>query len=310
MWNCQSGTMSFAGMRRSVRRAGILLIGVTLGLVGCAGAPTQPSSSSAEQISAATASVGTRTRADEARAQGDTDLALRLFVEAADADSSDAESLYQIGAIYEERGDTNRAARAYARAVQVDSAHARALEGLGLRYFADRQLEQARPLLTRAVAADPELWRSHNTLGLIADSLGEHSVAAKHYAVALAIRPGAPGILNNRGYSSYLGGDLAAAERDFRAALTTDPTYERAWQNLGLVYARRGDYTTAVATLSRVASKHVAANDVGYIAMISGDYEQAELLFADAIRLSPRYYDTANKNAAELRRRRAQVASR
>jgi Flp pilus assembly protein TadD len=53
---------------------------------------------------------------------------------------------------------------------------------------------------------------------------------------------------------------------------------------------------------------HVAANDVGYIAMLSGDYAMAEVLFADAIRLSPRYYETANENTAELRRRRAAVA--
>ena len=38
--------------------------------------------------------------------------------------------------------------------------------------------------------------------------------------------------------------------------------------------------------------------------MISGDYAAAERLFQDAIRLSPRYYPTANENAAELRRRR------
>lgn len=115
--------------------------------------------------------------------------------------------------------------------------------------------------------------------------------------------------LNNRGYSRYLAGDLDAAERDFRAALTVDPGYEKAWQNLGLVFARRGDYPLAVATLGRVVSKHVAANDVGYIAMLSGDYATAEQLFADAIRLSPRYYQTADENTAELRRRRAAVSA-
>jgi Flp pilus assembly protein TadD len=51
----------------------------------------------------------------------------------------------------------------------------------------------------------------------------------------------------------------------------------------------------------------VATNDVGYIAMVSGDYAYAELLFAEAIRLSPVYYETANQNLAELRRRRAEV---
>ena len=79
-------------------------------------------------------------------------------------------------------------------------------------------------------------------------------------------------------------------------------------QNLGLVYARRGDYPTALATLTRVVGAPMAANDVGYIAMISGDYAAAERLFQDAIRLSPRYYPTANENAAELRRRRSDAA--
>ena len=112
-------------------------------------------------------------------------------------------------------------------------------------------------------------------------------------------------VLNNRGYSSYLAGNFEAAERDFRSALSADPGYEKAWQNLGLVYARRGEYRTAVATLTRVVEDHVAANDVGYIAMLSGDYPTAERLFAEAIRLSPRYYQAANENVAELRRRRA-----
>jgi Flp pilus assembly protein TadD len=189
--------------------------------------------------------------------------------------------------------------------VQIDPQHARALESLGLRYFADRQFDQARPLLSRAAGADVTLWRAHNALGLIADSLGAHDDASAHYAAALAANPGAASLLNNRGYSRYLAGSLDAAERDFRAALAADPAYDKAFQNLGLVYARRGDYQTAVATLTKIVGAPVAANDVGYIAMLSGDYSTAEKLFQDAIRLSPRFYPTANENMAQLRRRRA-----
>jgi Tfp pilus assembly protein PilF len=277
-------------------------------LAGCAGAPEQP-------IAAAPALVGqpaaadARARAAEARAKGDRDAALRLYIEAAEHDPEDAESMYAIGSIYDERADgAALAARAYARAVQIDPQHALALEGLGLRYFADRQFEQARPFLSRAVGANPRLWRSHNALGLIADTLGNHGDASAHFEAALTANPGSAPILNNRGYSRYLAGSLDAAERDFRAALATDPTYDKALQNLGLVYARRGDYPTALATLTRVVGAPMAANDVGYIAMISGDYATAERLFQDAIRLSPRFYPTANENAAELRRRRTDTA--
>jgi len=127
--------------------------------------------------------------------------------------------------------------------------------------------------------------------------------------VRFSLRPANQSIAKfGRGHEK-VGGDLDAAERDYRAALTLDPGYGKAWQNLALVFARRGDYQLAVATLARVVSKHVAANDVGYIAMLSGDYAAAEQLFADALRLSPRYYQTADENFAELRRRRAAVAA-
>jgi Flp pilus assembly protein TadD len=284
-----------------------LTLCVLSSLAGCAGAPEQPSTDAPEVVSA-TSAADARARAAEARAKGDADAALRLYVEAAEHDPADTEALYAIGSMYDERGDASRAARAYARVVQIDPQHARALEGLGLRYFADRQFEQAGPLLSRAVGSDVTLWRSHNALGLIADTLGNHNDAVVHFAAALTANPGSATVLNNRGYSRYLAGSLDAAERDFRAALAAEPNYDKAWQNLGLLYARRGDYITALSTLERVVSPFVAANDVGYIAMLSGDYAIADQLFAEAIRLSPRYYQTANENAAELRRRRADAA--
>jgi Flp pilus assembly protein TadD len=285
------------------------LLSVLVAVVGCAAAPDKPEAAAAAQaVQTDPVADEARARAAEALAKGESDVALRLYVEMADRDPTDADSLYAIGVIYDQRADHALAARAYARAVQVDPRHSRALEALGLRYFADRQHDPARDLLTRAVAADATLWRSHNALGLIADALGEHQTAVAHFTTALGVQPASATILNNRGYSRYLAGDLDVAERDFRAALTMDPDYERAWRNLGLVFARRGDYTAALTTLARVASQHVAANDVGYIAMLSGDYATAERLFAEAIRLSPRYYETAAENVADLRRRRATTA--
>ena len=65
---------------------------------------------------------------------------------------------------------------------------------------------------------------------------------------------------------------------------------------------------TAIMTLERVVSPVVAANDVGYVAMLSGDYAIAEPLVAEAIRRSPRFYQTATENVAELRRLRADAA--
>lgn len=292
------------GLNRSRRfSTAPLVLGLLGALAGCASAPER-SESPTPLEAAVTIAADAVERAAEALAKGDTELALRLYVEAAEHDPNNADALYEIGTIYDEQYGGVLAAKAYAGAIRIDPTHARALEGLGLRYFADRQPEQAQPLLERAVAGNASLWRSHNALGLIADALGRHDVAAQRFAAALAARPGSATILNNRGYSRYLAGDLDNAERDFRAALTAEPGYDKAWQNLALVHARRGDYQAALTTLQRVVTAHVAANDVGYIAMLRGNFATAERLFAEAIRLSPRYYQTANENAAELRRRR------
>jgi Flp pilus assembly protein TadD len=267
-----------SSMRSIVLAAASIVI---CGLAGCATAPVAPSAAPppAEQLIEVTSAEDARKQADEARAKGNTQLALRLYVEAADRDPADAESLYQIGALYEERKDLTLAARAYSRAAQIDPVHARALAALGLCYFESRQFEPAAEMLSRAVAADLTQWRAHNALGLIDDTRGAHESAAMHYTAALAIRPDSAAVLNNRGYSSYLAGNLEAAERDFRAALAVDTEYDRAWHNLGLVFARQGRYETALTILGRVGSRHVAANDVGYIAMVSGDYAAAVSLF-------------------------------
>lgn len=303
--------------RKGAAAAGALLVAGLLG--GCASVPAsgpaaaggsdalyegQPETVYATEFPVSSA-ADARQRAAEALAEGDTDRALYMYVQAVRLDPEDSESLYRIGALHERRGNRNLAARAFARAVEIDPEHAAALEGLGIAYFGARETEAAQDVLERAVAADSgaRLWRAHNVLGVIADMAGEHAAAVEHYSAALTARPGAASLLNNRGYSKYLAGDFEAAAADFRAALEADPDYPRAWENLGLLHARQGNYATALSALSRVKERHVAANDVGYIAMLDGDYAAAERLFDQAKRESPRYYETAEKNLAELRRR-------
>jgi Flp pilus assembly protein TadD len=249
-----------------------------------------------------------RERAQKALAEGDVDLALYMYLQAVDLEPQDSESLYRIGVIHQKKGNKSLAASAYARAIEIDPQHAPALQELGLLYFEAKKTEAAQSMLERAVAADPQLWRAHDMLGVIADTRGDYEMATGQYDAALAVRPGTASILNNRGYSRYLAGDYDTAEEDYRAAIAADAEYERAWRNLGLLYARQRKYGFALRAMSHVMGRHVAANDVGYVAMLDGDYDAAETLFAEAMRLSPRYYKTAQENAAELHRRRGASA--
>jgi len=246
-----------------------------------------------------------RRQAAEAYAAGDRETALVMFVEAASLDPQDSHSLYAIGAIHENRGNQELAVRAYRRAVEVNPKHALAQQQLGAAQLRARDLDAAQASLNAALAADPKLWRAHDLLGVIADMREQHDEAVAHYSSAIALQPSEPSIVNNRGYSYYLSGDYNAAEADFRLALRIDQNYGRAWQNLGLVRARQQRYDEARGMMERVVARHVAANDVGYIAMLNGDYSEARVLFTDAISLSPRYYPTAVDNLAKLDERQS-----
>lgn len=233
-------------------------------------------------------------RADQALSDGDENLALYMYVRAYDLDKTNVYTLMRIGAIHEARGSSAMAARAYTGVLGVEPTHGGALQALGLIYLHSKRHEEARSLLEKAVESDASLWKSHNGLGVIADLRGDYSGAEAAYNAALKARPGDALLLNNRGYSLYLQGRYEEAERDFRASAAQG--IEKAWLNLGLVFARQGHYADAVHAMGRSAEKAVAYNDVGYIAMRQGDYSIAEQYFEKAIRVSPRYFEEARRN--------------
>ena len=224
-------------------------------------------------------------------------------MQAANLDPNDTESLFMIAAIHERRGNLELAARAYAAVCEIDPSNALAQQGLGLALFEVRRYQEAEPHLQAAVDNDPTLWRAFNSLGVLADRSERYDLAVSHYTQAIYLQPTLASVRNNRGYSKYLAGDLEGAKRDFLVALENDSEYARAWRNLGLVYAREQDYARALAAMKRGIEEHVALNDIGYIAMLDGNYRVAQTMFEDAIIESPRHYQTAQDNLDELRRR-------
>ena len=100
----------------------------------------------------------------------------------------------------------------------------------------------------------------------------------------------------NLGFSYYLQGEYPQAERAMLRAVNQEPEYERAWSNLGLLYYRWGRNSEALMALRKVMSQAEALNDLGYIALMEGEYEAAQSLFQRAIDASPRYYPKAVDN--------------
>jgi len=239
---------------------------------------------------------------DSQLVQGKQDEALYQYVKAADQDNKSDTALYKIGDIHANRGNEALAIRAYEMALNINPDNAEANEGLAILLLNKREYENARNHLAKAEASGAAItWRVYNSLGVISDLEKDYKQAIVYYEKALTVQPQMPLILNNMGYSHYMSGDWASAEKYYRKAVLNDEFFERAWRNLGLLYVRKADYDDAVSAFTQVEGLPEAYNDIGFICMLNGKHEISEAFFKRAIKLAPRYYELANNNLQKNR---------
>lgn len=211
------------------------------------------------------------------------------------ADPQDPEAVFGIAETMLAAGDFPIALGYYRALSTNETFRARAWQGEGLVLLSIGQPRQSGEILRKAVADDVTLWRAWNGLGRTLDIEGKHDEAKSSYDRALALEPGSAAVLNNRGVSNMLAGRYAEAEKDLRDAVSRDRDLERARSNLRLVLAWQGRYAEALADVSRIDAP-IALNNIGYIAMKRGDLNHAEAYFAQAMQMSPAFYDKADRN--------------
>jgi tetratricopeptide (TPR) repeat protein len=236
-------------------------------------------------------------RGDEAWRQGKLDLAVYLYVQSLAYDATASGPFLKIGAIHERLGNRALAEKAFELALERAPDLAAAHERLGLLYLQSRRDDEAAPQFERALDLDANRWQSHNGLGIAADRRHDYRAAIAHYDKALLLAPGTAVVLNNRGYSRYLGGDLAGAEGDFREAIRLG-ALAGTWTNLGEVLAKQKRYPEALESFLKEADVADAYNLLGEFAMANRDYSSAQDYFKSAISASPRYFEAAQKNLA------------
>ena len=186
----------------------------------------------------------------------------------------------------------------------VTELRARALQGKGIGLLRTGDRAGALAALSEAVKHDPGMWRAWNGLGFLHDLNREWGESEQAYRQALARNPPSAVVHNNYGYSLLMQQRYTEAAVQFRQALKTDPTFGPARANLRLAHAWQGDYTDAIAGAPQ-DEVGFALNDVGYIAMLRGDYDVAESYFLRAIQVSPAYLEKTRKNLDEVKTRKA-----
>jgi Flp pilus assembly protein TadD len=272
-------------------------VGLALLVAGCAAAPADTDTAADVTINAP--ALETIDLAERAWLEGRLSDARILLDRVMLADPLNPRTRYLAAELALSQGEARRAAEAFARLVPDPQVGPKALQGRGIAALKLGQERLAFKSLRRAVEADPGLWRAWNALGYYYDRRQAWDQAEASYARAVAANPRAVEARNNHGFSLLMQGRLPEAQEEFERALRLDPRFATARENMRLVLAWQGDYGHALSGVGP-AGQAEALNNVGYIALLRGDYANAEAYLLRAMEIDPQYNEIASRNLSYL----------
>ena len=201
------------------------------------------------------------------------------------------------------RGNMHMALASFKKLLEEQDVKARALQGYGLALLTTDKSEEAVIVLKEAVELDPTLWRAWNGLGYYYDGDQDWDNAEFSYGQAIALDKNSSILFNNRGFSRLLQRRTEGAIADLIQAIQLDPENTTASLNLQLALATAGRYQQAM-SLSAQDVPANGLNNVGYIALLKGDYYKAESFLTQAMETSYWFHEKAWRNLGLLRSHR------
>ncbi len=212
--------------------------------------------------------------------------AITAYTNAWNLDNSQQPVAAKIGTLYLRMGD-NESARKFVGAVVSDpetTAEILFLYGCSLQRTNDHKL--AVPPLTRAVEKDPGLVAAWKALAVSLQQLERWREAADAYRHALESEQDAK-------LAFQLGACLVKDNRPEEAidaywlALDLDPTYTKAWSNLGVIQLQLKDYANALITFRTLATQgedvYRARLNEGVCLSQLGRFEEAMTAYEQAL---------------------------
>jgi len=175
----------------------------------------------------------------------------------------------------------------------------RALQGKGIALLALNSRDPACTILDEVVLRDPSLWRAWNGVGRCRDMDQQWDKSVIAYRTALEIQPNSAILHNNLGFSFMLQNRPTDAAAEFVIALKRDPQLAVARANLRLALAAQGRYEEALIDVAKDEYAR-ALNNAGFVAMMRGDYAQAESYLSRAMENSPAFNEVASRNLNHL----------
>jgi len=287
--------------RHSKSRTGIVvLIAVaSIGLAGCASTAEPPP----PEITAIGRGLATPTYEEAMRyfREGQLDMAAGAFQSIVREQPGHSDARYGLAETVRKLGIFDAAMPEFERLAADPIYAARANEGIALINLRIGQILLAKIAANTAIELDPDgSWRAWLVLARVNDYAEEWKASDEAYSKALT-RTDIPSIVHNNIGVSLLARDLPGAATDqFELALRFDPFLESAQVNLEIAYYMDNAGQRPSTEIDRRARAR-SFNNSGYIAMVRGNFNDAELLFQQAINTYPAFYPSAEQNMAALK---------
>ena len=219
---------------------------------------------------------------DQLRDAGDSASAIWSYLEALRLDPESNEPTLRIGYLHLEK-DPDRSAAIFTAIADEEPESHRPLLGLGIAHLARARTGDAIEALEAAQQLAPEAPAVLATLGVAYQHAGRNEESRELLGKANELEPGNARILNNLGVAQLLTGDPEAAEKTFEAALLVKPNDRITLNNLGLALGRTHQYGKAKRAFERANDKKSAANNLGWVYYLNGDYERALTWYEQAL---------------------------
>jgi tetratricopeptide (TPR) repeat protein len=145
--------------------------------------------------------------------------------------------------------------------------------------------------LAAVVRRDPSRWDAFYRLGHVMQSRGDLAAAERLYRHAVSLNPRHAALAYDLGYARQRQGDLQGAIEQYRAAIALKSDHVYALYNLGALLRRQGAYAEAADLLERAGSLQRDNPDLYYewarTLEARGQPDQAIDLYRQAAALSP-----------------------
>jgi tetratricopeptide (TPR) repeat protein len=245
--------------------------------------------------------------ANEYRARGDMDAAIRNYRIALETDPNALRTLANLGGALISKGEYDAAIDTCKSTLLLNPGYTHAYNNLGIALQMKGEHDSAIASFRRAIELVPANSDAHSNLAKALSSRGKFEEAIAHFLEALE----SPALAHESGTSIALGnafnhlGRLEEAEAAYRRAIKLDPGQPHVRSNLGVTLARQGKFEEAILHLRLAIAASpdfaVAHNNLGDCLRAQGKLEAAIEAYENALRADPGFAPAA-KNLENARK--------